>query len=97
MRTISGGIDERIKLSSTVIQTKDFLMIVDTGWAHFPNDLQSELGKYNFEPIDFDLVLNTHVHPDHAGNNFLFKNARLIMSRVDFEFAQNYSAEMLAS
>lgn len=97
MRTVDGAINERIKLTSTIIQTNDTLVIVDTGWAFFPQDLLAELEKWGFSPESFDMVLNTHVHPDHIGNNYLFENARIILSSEDFDFANAYSTEMITS
>lgn len=97
MRTVDGGINLRVKLMSTVVETDSHLMIIDTGWTNFPEDLKTALAAIGFAPTDFDMVINTHVHPDHAGNNYLFENARIILSREDLEFAQTYSTEMIAS
>jgi glyoxylase-like metal-dependent hydrolase (beta-lactamase superfamily II) len=97
MRTVDGAINERIKLSSTIVQTDSLLFIVDTGWVHYPNDLLLELKKWDFSPEQFDLVINTHVHPDHIGNNYLFENARYVVSSVDFEAAKAYAMEMKTS
>jgi glyoxylase-like metal-dependent hydrolase (beta-lactamase superfamily II) len=41
--------------------------------------------------------MNTHVHIDHVGNNKAFTNARVLVSRVDYEYATRYSHALLQS
>ena len=57
-----------VPLLSTIIRLPDLLLICDTGYDQKP-DLVDKLNEIGFCPDDFDLVINTHVHPDHVGNN----------------------------
>jgi glyoxylase-like metal-dependent hydrolase (beta-lactamase superfamily II) len=75
-----------VPVSSTIIELSDHsLAIVDTGSPGNP-DLAEQLGELGYAPADFTLVLNTHLHLDHIGGNRLFKNARIIISRQEFEY-----------
>ncbi|GGB53038.1 MBL fold metallo-hydrolase [Lentibacillus populi] len=40
-------------------------------------------------PEDVDIVINTHLHYDHTGNNNLFSNARFIVQKKEWEAANN--------
>ncbi|MCM3023219.1 N-acyl homoserine lactonase family protein [Heyndrickxia ginsengihumi] len=42
-----------------------------------------------WSPGDVDIVINTHLHYDHCGNNRLFKNARFYVQRKEWEAAHN--------
>ncbi len=48
--------------------------------------LKEHLG---WEPEDVDIVIHTHLHYDHAGNDYLFKNAKFIIQRDEFEYGMN--------
>lgn len=39
---------------------------------------------------DVNIVINTHLHYDHCGNNGLFKNARIFVQRREWENAFNH-------
>jgi N-acyl homoserine lactone hydrolase len=47
------------------------------------DNLILNLKKNNIEPIDIDLVINSHLHPDHCGCNEFFINAEFICSSED--------------
>ncbi|MFB5192851.1 N-acyl homoserine lactonase family protein [Alicyclobacillus fastidiosus] len=40
-------------------------------------------------PEDVDIVINTHLHYDHIGNNRLFPNARFIVQEREWQAAHN--------
>ncbi|MBN2001666.1 MBL fold metallo-hydrolase [candidate division KSB1 bacterium] len=85
-----------IPLMSAVVRLDDFLVIIDTGYPG-PERFTKLLAQYGFRPPDFGMVINTHVHPDHTGNNRLFADARIVVSRTDYFFAREYSHELLAT
>jgi len=35
--------------------------------------LESRLKELELTPSDIDMVINTHLHGDHAGSNFIFR------------------------
>lgn len=75
-----------VPVNSTVIQLRDdTLVIVDTGLADNPEFLR-ELEQLGLQPNDFQLVINTHLHCDHIGGNRLFNNARILISRREYEY-----------
>jgi len=81
-------------LTSAVIESERHLIIVDTGYVGRA-DLFNRLDELKFNPSSFDLVINTHVHPDHAGNNSAFTNAKIIICKVDYDFACDFSQTIL--
>ncbi len=83
-----------LPLMSAVVRLPGHLIIIDTGYpgAGF---FRQKLAQRGFKPQDFDMVINTHVHPDHTGNNLLFNCAHFVVSRVDYLFARNYCHALL--
>jgi len=51
--------------------------------------LTEALEAQGVKPEDVDIVINTHLHDDHCGNNRLFPNARHIVQKKELEFCQN--------
>ncbi len=62
----------------TLIKTKGRNIIVDTGIIGEENIIIRNLKIESLAPDDIDIVINTHLHDDHTGNNNLFKNAQFI-------------------
>jgi glyoxylase-like metal-dependent hydrolase (beta-lactamase superfamily II) len=85
-----------LPLMAAVVHTGSQWIMIDTGLADKPS-LFDQLKLIHLSPIDFDLVINTHVHPDHVGNNLAFSRAKIIVSKVDYEFQKNYSNAMISS
>ena len=75
-----------IPVTSTIIEFDDeTLGIVDTGMVDNPEFLE-KLDNLGCQPSDFNLVFNTHLHTDHIGNNRLFMNARIVISRKELAY-----------
>jgi|Deesub1362A_J573_1020465.scaffolds.fasta_scaffold00222_36 glyoxylase-like metal-dependent hydrolase (beta-lactamase superfamily II) len=72
--------DSIIHASSTVtlIEEEDTLILVDTGNFSDAYRIQRSLSRFNLTPLEINVVINTHNHLDHTGNNHLFKNALLL-------------------
>ena len=70
------------RASSTVtyIEDEKEKIIVDTGNICDGEKLIKALDEINVAPEEITTVVNTHLHLDHIGCNFLFKKARLINS-----------------
>ena len=51
--------------------------------------LTHRLGELGLMPRDVGVVVNTHLHFDHAGNNDLFPHARFPVQRAQVEFARD--------
>jgi glyoxylase-like metal-dependent hydrolase (beta-lactamase superfamily II) len=99
----------RIGLNSLLVRTGRENVLIDTGigskWdargraryaiAH-ETDLLGELRRRGLAPEDIDIVINTHLHFDHAGTNTVelggravpaFPRARYVTQRGEFEHA----------
>ena len=70
--------------SVTLVSTKEHNIIVDTSIPGDGESILRGLSKYNLSPNDIDLVVNTHLHGDHIGNNALFQNATFIAHVKEF-------------
>jgi len=54
------------------------------------DDIVARLAEAGLTPEDIDYVINTHLHFDHAGNNFLFTRATFFVQREQYEFADGH-------
>lgn len=64
--------------SVTLIVSGSVKMVVDTGLAGEVDLILDHLARNGLCPDDIDLVVNTHMHPDHCGNNHLFTKAKFL-------------------
>jgi N-acyl homoserine lactone hydrolase len=76
-------------------------ILVDTGIGDLPEsykklfpvnrktdeNLKAQLLKHRLKPNDVDIVINTHLHFDHCGNNKLFKKARFLVQKAELKYA----------
>jgi N-acyl homoserine lactone hydrolase len=86
-----------VPVSSTIIELSDnYLAIIDTGMADNP-ELLNELAQRGYCPADFDLVINTHLHCDHIGGNRFFENARICISRREYEYEKYFGQALRQS
>ncbi len=46
------------------------------------------LAEMDLSPQDIQFVINTHLHFDHCGNNYLFKDSTIYANKDHFKFAQ---------
>ena len=51
--------------------------------------MDKSLSAEGLTPKDISLVINTHLHADHCGNNRLFKNARFVVQELELKYAHN--------
>ena len=56
-------------------------------------NLISELNKKNIKPTDIDIVINSHLHPDHCGCNEFFTNAEFYCHNNEFHAANSSDAK----
>lgn len=77
-------------------------ILIDTGLDDFivppefteetglnPLFIDEALAKEGLKPEDIDIVVNTHLHDDHCGNNLLFANAAFYIQKKEVEFCRS--------
>lgn len=101
----------RLGLNALLVRTGRENILVDTGIGHkwdprsrdrysitHETDILSELGARGLGPEDIDIVINTHLHFDHAGTNTVerdgeivptFPHARYVVQRGELEHARS--------
>jgi glyoxylase-like metal-dependent hydrolase (beta-lactamase superfamily II) len=109
------GVPITIPTISFFIEGGEKNVLVDTGASaeimkkHWPgpvSDVQSfeeALAKLSLKPEDIDIVIQTHLHFDHAGNITKCKNAKVIIQEEELRFAlsphplfaPNYDLELM--
>jgi glyoxylase-like metal-dependent hydrolase (beta-lactamase superfamily II) len=102
--TYQRGYGRRIWLPmwSFLVQGNGKNILVDTGLEDFvaPPEFSDETGlealfmeealaKVGLTPTDIDIVINTHLHDDHCGNNPLFTEAEFYIQKKELEFCAN--------
>ena len=79
------------RYGSLAIRSAGKLIVVDTGLNGPDGKLLDEMSQKGVDSAAVDLVVLSHLHPDHVGWNLTdgsptFPNARYIVSRTDYEF-----------
>jgi len=88
-------------LKPLLIITDKEKILVDTGIGELPEPhkkffpvrrkanetLKAQLMKHGLKPDDIDIIINTHLHFDHCGNNRLFKSARFVVQKDELKYA----------
>lgn len=54
-------------------------VVVDTGDPWQRNEILDALASHDLDPADIQVVVNTHGHLDHVGNNNLFPHATFLL------------------
>ena len=95
------GTKYKAALKPLLIRTEKETILVDTGIGTLPpkyrqhhevirkkgEDLRSSLKRVGLRPSDITLVVNTHLHFDHCGNNRLFPKARFLVQMDEIRYA----------
>src|ERR1700737_3723925 len=79
-------------------------VLIDTGCRGAEADMREfrgvnravadALAEHDLSPADVSLVINTHLHFDHCGQNPVFAHARLCVQRTELERVHEEGGEM---
>ena len=79
-------------------------VLVDTGvggpqhvlddWRVVNRSVADALAEYDMSPADIGLVINTHLHFDHCGQNAVFKHAPFYVQRAELDRARRESTDL---
>jgi len=79
-------------------------LLVDTGvggpehalepWQVVNHTVADALAELDMSPADIDLVINTHLHFDHCGQNAVFRHAPFYVQRAELARAERESSEL---
>jgi glyoxylase-like metal-dependent hydrolase (beta-lactamase superfamily II) len=58
-----------------------------TGMQRPDQKISYQLAKYGLDFKDVEVILHTHLHIDHAGNDHMFPNAKIIFPRKEMMFS----------
>lgn len=67
----------------------DVIPRIPTGHTLEPDALERALAGHGFGIADVEVVVNTHLHADHAGMNKVFTNARIHVQAEEYAYAQD--------
>jgi len=91
----------RIPILTYLIKAEDSTILVDTsfdkperpdlkatGYERSPaQELITQLKNLDVEPDGVDIVVNTHLHEDHCGNNKLFRKSKYLIQKEELRHA----------
>src|SRR3977135_2831319 len=63
-------------------------------WRVVNRSVADALAEVDMSPADIGLVINTHLHFDHCGQNAVFKQAAFYVQRAEVSRAQLESREL---
>ena len=80
-------------------------IIVDTGvggpehwltdWRVVNRSVADALAEHDLSPADIRIVVNTHLHFDHCGQNAVFKHAPFYVQRAELDRARREARELV--
>lgn len=83
--------------SCTLLTSGTARVLVDTGLLLQESSLLGALRDHGVTPDGVDLVINTHLHIDHCGNNALFARAAIVLSRAEWQWTDAFYTALFAS
>jgi N-acyl homoserine lactone hydrolase len=95
------GIKYKAALKPLLVRTEKETILVDTGVGNLPpkyqkfhdvirtkeEELSFSLKAVGLKPSDVTMVVNTHLHFDHCGNNRLFENSKFLIQTDEIRYA----------
>jgi N-acyl homoserine lactone hydrolase len=104
LATIGAGMDFEMPVHGFVVTHPGGAVLVDTGigdpervpadWRIVNRSVADALGEHGMTPGDIGLVINTHLHFDHCGQNAVFKHAPFYIQAAELERARRESPQI---
>jgi N-acyl homoserine lactone hydrolase len=104
LASLAGVDGTRWPVHGFVVTHPDGAVLVDTGvgapqevlndWRVVNRSVADALAELDMTPGDIDLVINTHLHFDHCGQNAVFKHAAFHIQRAELERARRESPQL---
>jgi len=69
--------------STSTLINGPVVVLVDTSSRQYRGRLMDGLDRLHVRPDEVDVVVSTHLHPDHVGNHDLFPRARKLARREE--------------
>ena len=97
-RSVAPG--ERVVVNAWVVRHPEATILVDTGIGeHIPDEdvvsmkfvrrpVLDALAEHGITPRDVDLVINCHLHADHAGGNVHFRGSPILVQPAELDAAR---------
>jgi glyoxylase-like metal-dependent hydrolase (beta-lactamase superfamily II) len=81
----------------TLATSPSHRILIDTGLSVDEDRLLSALDERRLRPEDIDIVVNTHLHVDHCGNNSIFARATIFMLEAEWRWTQRFYSSLFSS
>jgi glyoxylase-like metal-dependent hydrolase (beta-lactamase superfamily II) len=78
-----GNVITEAHSTSTLIRAGDVNIVVDTSSEERNASIRTSFRQIGVLPKDVSIVVLTHMHDDHCGNNDLFKKARFFVRKEE--------------
>ena len=101
LRSVAG---DRWPVHGFVVTHDDGAVLVDTGvggpqhmlddWQVVNRTVADALAELDLSPADIGLVINTHLHFDHCGQNAAFRHAPFFVQRAELSRTQREAPEL---
>jgi N-acyl homoserine lactone hydrolase len=99
---VDPGVTMDVPMWGAAVEGDGVRMLVDTGfgdpapWQRYnacgredDESLPAALAEIGWSLSDVDIVINSHLHYDHAENNLLLPDAQFYVSLAEWEYAKN--------
>ena len=104
LASLQGADGRRWPVHGFVVTHDGGAVLVDTGvggpqhvlddWRVVNRSVADALAELDMSPADIGLVINTHLHFDHCGQNSVFRHAPVYVQRAELSRAQRESREL---
>jgi N-acyl homoserine lactone hydrolase len=104
LATIGAGTDDELPVHGFLVTHPGGAVLVDTGvgdlqrvppdWRVVNRSVADALDEHDMTPGDIGLVINTHLHFDHCGQNAVFKHAAFCVQTAELARARRESPQI---